>query len=253
MRWVTLNTWKGDGAYRRRLQHMAQGLRALNPDVVLLQEVLATPDGSADTAQHLAHALGLHAVVVPARCKRRTIDGVERISTSGMAVLLRQPPLQAVALPLPSHPADGERLAQLVQMAPQAPSGRPVWVANVHLTHLPQAQGLRGQQLAAVWQALQRHAAKAACVVGGDFNAPWPGPHAASHWAVGVPLRSPEGSMGKTTHVGADGVPHDLDHLLLCPHWPTGTEGRTHVALMPWATPPERVASDHAAVVLDLP
>ena len=34
LRIVTLNTWKGDGAYRARLEAMAVGLATLQPDLV---------------------------------------------------------------------------------------------------------------------------------------------------------------------------------------------------------------------------
>jgi len=66
MRIVTLNTCKGAGAYRQRLQCMVQGQAALAPDAVLLQEALVTEDGQADTADHLARALGMH--LVAGRC-----------------------------------------------------------------------------------------------------------------------------------------------------------------------------------------
>ena len=61
LRVVTLNTWKCEGDYRARLPRMAAGLRALDADLVCLQEVFACAAPSADTAAWLADALGLSA------------------------------------------------------------------------------------------------------------------------------------------------------------------------------------------------
>ena len=72
MRILTLNTWKCDGAYRPRLQAMAQGLAALAPDVILLQEVFATEDDRADTAGYLAQALSMWATRAPAPSGTKT-------------------------------------------------------------------------------------------------------------------------------------------------------------------------------------
>jgi endonuclease/exonuclease/phosphatase family metal-dependent hydrolase len=108
-----------------------------------------------------------------------------------------------------------------------------------------------------VWQALQRLAGDASAVpvvVGGDFNAPWPGPAAPTHWAGDVPLRASPCAAGKATARSADGTALDLDHVLLGPAWTDAqrAQARTHVALPPWAVAPQDAASDHAAVVLDV-
>ena len=65
MRIVTLNTWKNEGDYARRLPLMRDGLAALSPDVVCLQECFVA-DGF-DTAAFLAAELGLHLYAAPAR------------------------------------------------------------------------------------------------------------------------------------------------------------------------------------------
>jgi len=75
MRIVTINTGKCDGSYRRRLELLAAGLAALDPDVVALQEAFVACDGSADTAAYVARRLGLHASAARARRKPRTVEG----------------------------------------------------------------------------------------------------------------------------------------------------------------------------------
>lgn len=162
---VTLNTWKGDGAYRARLAAMRDGLRALAPDIVLLQEALRAPDIAADTAADLAGALGLAAVWQPARAKRRTIDGETADSWSGLAVLSRLPILARHIIALPDDPRDGERLGLVVELDD---GGRRLVAACLHLTYLAGADALRRAQWAEVLAALP---VGDAAVIGGDFNA----------------------------------------------------------------------------------
>ena len=79
MRIVTLNTWKNEGEYERRLDLMAVGLGDLRADVVCLQECFV--GGGSDTAARLAAALGMRAYPAPARRKLRAWrqEGYEHI------------------------------------------------------------------------------------------------------------------------------------------------------------------------------
>lgn len=164
MRIVTLNTWKNEGRYARRLALMAEGLTALAPDVVCLQEAFQAQ--SWDTAAHLGAALSLKVAAAPARRKVRVHDGQAVESASGLAILSRDPPAAAGRVELPSCPADGERIAQWAQILPD------LRILNLHLTHLrgPEAAALRGRQLTL---ALAEGAPpRMPTVVAGDFNAP---------------------------------------------------------------------------------
>ena len=71
-------------------------------------------------------------------------------------------------LPLTSHPADGERIAQRLDLVVE---GRPLRVLNLHLTHLRNASQLRATQLS---EALDWASTDLAggLVVAGDLNAP---------------------------------------------------------------------------------
>lgn len=166
---VTLNTWKNEGAYRQRLRRTADEINTLKPDAVALQETFCAPTADADTAHWLAMHCGLHATQVHTRNKHRLFEGRPVPSTSGMAVLSRQPWLASEALPLPSNPIDGGRAAQIVTLAT---GQHQVRLANVHLSHLPGEEGtaLRAAQLQAVFNRLQTLGPASVTLQCGDFN-----------------------------------------------------------------------------------
>ena len=240
MRVVTLNTWKNEGDYPRRLRLMAEGVAALNPDIVCLQECFV--GAGRDTAATLAAALGLRLHAAPARAKLRAHEGRLVRSTSGLAVLGPQQARSGV-LPLPDDPADGERIAQRLDLTV---CGRPLRLLNLHLTHLrgEAAASLRGVQLrtALDWA---RGDLAGALVVAGDLNAAAGSPELAPLPARPAPstLQAPRG----------DGQAHEgqaIDHCCL-------------VQAGAWRAVARRVAldevdpdgyrpSDHKAVVLDL-
>ena len=136
---VTLNTWKGEGDYPARLSAMGDLLEELNPDLVFLQEVLAIPGTDIDTAKILAERLGCRAVSHPARNKPRRIDGEVYHSTSGLALLSRLELRSAQSVSLPTDPADGERIAQIVECDIGDAGMPPLIAVNLHLSHLPDA------------------------------------------------------------------------------------------------------------------
>ncbi|HEY9236271.1 MAG TPA: hypothetical protein VIP08_14710, partial [Phenylobacterium sp.] len=105
---------------------MRDGLAAMAPDVVCLQECFAAE--GYDTAAWLAAELGLALHAAPAHAKLRRHQGADLFSTSGLAILVRTARLDAPAnaaavLSLASHPADGERIAQSLDLVA---GGRPL-------------------------------------------------------------------------------------------------------------------------------
>ncbi len=236
MRLITLNTWKGDGAYAKRLAAMAAGLAALSPDVVTLQEVLAASEAGYDTAAHLARSLGMSAAVLPLRPKPRLVEGRTVGSTSGLAVLSRWPIRMQRSVPLPADERDGERAALTAEI--DMP-GKSITVACIHLTHLNDREELRRQQWREVAAALS---GPGPVIVAGDFNAPMaafdPGGFIDSRQACGEP---------ETPTAIYETAPACIDHVLFKGPRATG-----------WCTalgdPPsgcEVVPSDHLAVVAD--
>jgi endonuclease/exonuclease/phosphatase family metal-dependent hydrolase len=243
MRIVTLNTWKNEGDYPRRLDLMARGLGALSPDVVCLQECFA--GAGEDTAARLADALGFMGYARPARGKSRPHGGAQVDCTSGLAILTREPAIAESVRALTSNAADGGRIAQRLDLAV---SGRRLRVLNLHLTHLrgPESGALRGRQLA---EALHWAAADgdAGLVVAGDLNAPASAPELAALNA--------QGAFAAATFLGPRGERRDLgapaiDHLVL--QAPGGWRVASRFRALDEADPDGWLPSDHAAIVLDL-
>lgn len=241
MRIVTFNTWKNEGEYERRLDLMARGLAALAPDVVCLQECFI--GGGRDTATSLASALGQDCHARPSRAKPRLHAGTTVVSSSGLAILSRLPALAESACALASHLADGERIAQRLDLAVE---GRRLRILNLHLTHLrgPEFAALRARQLATAlsWAEEGRDAG---LVVAGDLNAAATDPALAALQAeVGFDAATFLGPRGEAPTRPA------VDHLIL--QEPGGWRVSARFRALDEPDPEGWLPSDHAAVVVDL-
>jgi endonuclease/exonuclease/phosphatase family metal-dependent hydrolase len=238
---VTLNTWKCDGDYARRLALMAEGLRELSADVICLQECFI--GGGANTAASLAQALGMQARPAPARRKLRDLGAQRVMSTSGLAILTRVMATAFDVCALITDPRDGQRIAQRLDLDHD---GKSLRILNLHLTHLPGVSGeaIRRDQLAmALGWATNGY--EGGLVVAGDLNA------TANNVALAPLALSPAPA---TFQGPRDGGPASeglaIDHCTLFRGGPWRVAG-THRAL----NRPDAdgwFASDHAAVVLDL-
>lgn len=234
LRVVTLNTWKNDGDYPARLTRIADGLAALAPDLVCLQECFV--GGGHDTARFLADALNLDLHPAPARAKVRELHGAPVDSTSGLAILTRLPG-RADTLALTSHPADGERIAQRFTTRRQR-------ILNLHLSHLRGDMGatLRRRQLdeALDWA---RRDGGGSLLVCGDLNAGRGDPE---FGPLDVAAAGEE--LGSTLHVVSDG--RAIDHAILLDPGDLDVSRRFRALATPDGD--GRYPSDHAAVVVDL-
>lgn len=238
MRIVTLNTWKNEGDYARRLPLMRDGLRAMAPDVVCLQECFVAE--GFDTAGRLAAELGLVLHAAPARAKARRHGAHDLFSTSGLAILARGEAAPA-RLALSSHPADGERIAQRLDLVVE---GRLLRILNLHLTHLRNAAGLRAAQLqeALSWAEAQL---AGGLVVAGDLNATAADPALAP---LGLPPR-PATLQGPWAGAEASRT-LAIDHCLLLRPGPWREAGLLRGCDA--ADPDGWFPSDHAAVGVEL-
>lgn len=164
---ATLNTWKCDGAYWRRVPLMARAIAQAGPDIVFLQEVLNAPDADgADTSAALARATGLIAHDERARRTPRDVAGQWVESWSGMTILSRWPlDSRRLDLPVPEG-RDWDRLAQVA--AGETPFGRLTFV-NIHLSHPPEDAPTRARQMGVVLNHLAARGGGPA-IMGGDFN-----------------------------------------------------------------------------------
>lgn len=254
---VTLNTWKCEGAYRQRLALAGKELNRLRPDVVALQECFQADGANADTASWLATHCGLHAAQVQARRKHRAFEGSSVPSSSGMAMLCRQPWIAHQALPLPSHAADGGRVAQIItlQAGPHT-----VHVANLHLSHLPGSEGaeLRVLQLNAVLKQLQTLGPAGATLLCGDFNGELSSPGIAdftgSPWGL-VDTYILAGSVREATCFNDQGQGQVFDHVLLAPSLSTCQVDIRSAATVLRCDRPDAdgvAASDHSGLMVRL-
>lgn len=164
---ATLNTWKNDGEYWKRLPAMARAVAGVRPDVVFLQEVLRAPGAEdADTAATIAEAAGLKASTEKARRRKREIDGRRVDCWSGMSILHRRR-LDLYRLDLPVNERhDGERMALFAEI--DTPVG-PVTLVNLHLTHPPEETDMRRAEMQVVLDELERREVDRA-ILAGDFN-----------------------------------------------------------------------------------
>ena len=165
---ITFNTWNCQGDYRTRLTLMETGLRALAPDLLLLQEVFATPRECENTARFLAKQLDMKVTFHPARAKVRRLNGEAITCTSGLAILSRHNIVWSEKVVLPQDPRDGERIAQFAEIR----IGRArLLVVNLHLSHLEYAENLRRQQLEHIAERIENVWDHEQILLGGDFNA----------------------------------------------------------------------------------
>ncbi len=238
MRIVSLNTWKNEGDYLRRLGLMRDGLAALSPDVVCLQEAFV--GAGHDTATWLAAELGMDCHAAPARAKLRQ-HGAEMVhSTSGLAILTRHVGMSDT-LALTSEPADGERIAQRLDLIVD---GWDLRILNLHLTHLRDAQRLRGQQLseALAWA---DEGLFGSLVVAGDLNAAADDPALAALGLKASP-RTVHGARQGLAPPGGGAVDHCVLHH--ADDWRCVGSFRALEA----ADADGWFPSDHAAVGIDL-
>lgn len=162
LRVVTLNIWNRQGPWLERLPLIRDGLAALAPDIVGLQEVLAFP-GLPSQADEIAAGTGWHVHYAPAW-------NVGGGLTYGNAILSRHELLDTRCLPLPSPPGYDTRTAAFARVA--APHG-PFPVFVTHLTFQPHLGTARCAQV----RALADHVKSLAPTEGpppilaGDFNA----------------------------------------------------------------------------------
>jgi endonuclease/exonuclease/phosphatase family metal-dependent hydrolase len=166
---ITINTWKCDGDYYRRISLLAEQLKALKPDVIACQECFISEEAPhANTLKFLAEQLNMKYLFTSGRSKKRYFEGKWVDSQSGLGILSVYPLHDVASISLPAVAEDNDRKAQQVEVL--LPDGQKLLVTNVHLTHLKNV-ALRKQQaefVAEKTKSLQNYPYKIVC---GDFNA----------------------------------------------------------------------------------
>ncbi|MBK8164473.1 MAG: endonuclease/exonuclease/phosphatase family protein [bacterium] len=159
---VTLNLWHDQHDWPARRAVIVDTLRALAPDVILLQEVLEN-EGLPNQARQLADSLGCAFVFA-------SVDPPGAAKRYGNAILTRLPILASAEVKLP--PLDDWRVAAHARLA--LPDGRALDAYVTHLHHTDEGAAIRAEQVAgllAFIDSTRSGGADAALLIGGDFNA----------------------------------------------------------------------------------
>lgn len=162
---VTINTWKCDGDYFKRIPLISAGLNTVAPHVVACQEVFHS-ENDISTKKYFDEELGLHSYFFPSRKKERKIDGKNVLSFSGLCFFTNLEVITYKEFFLPTHELDGERTAQLIIVNH---NDIKIAIVNTHLTHLKQETDLRLQQLIAILNTIHPNDFDALFLCG-DFN-----------------------------------------------------------------------------------
>lgn len=159
---ATLNIWNRQGPWPQRLPLIREGLRALDADVIGLQEVLGFP-GMPNQAEEIAAGMGWNVHYAVAW----EIGGG---LTMGNAILSPHPLRDAQSLPLPAPPGLDTRTVAFARV--ELPHG-PLPVFVTHLTFQLHLGHARCEQVRALTDHVTRLApiAEAPPVLLGDFNA----------------------------------------------------------------------------------
>lgn len=157
---VTFNLYHDRADWPARRVLVIDELRALRPDVIVLQEVLQH-ETLRNQAEDLAEALGYSVHFI-------SVDTADRPRRYGNAILTRHPILSSGWTPL--RPLDDSRTAGYARIAI---GGRPLDIYATHLHHedTPAGARKRAQQVADLLAFLDRSDGYAPTIVAGDFNA----------------------------------------------------------------------------------
>ena len=159
LRFLTLNLWGENGPWQDRMELLLDGLVAIAPDVIGLQEVRDVPGRVPNQAGEIARRHGWHHVFAPSTAWG---GGHE-----GLAIVSRFPIGAHESKPLP-HSAENE--GRIVLSARIDDPARPFWVHTTHLSYRLNEGKNREDQVLFVDQVIAAHANDHIQILMGDFN-----------------------------------------------------------------------------------
>jgi endonuclease/exonuclease/phosphatase family metal-dependent hydrolase len=160
LRCLTLNLWGAEPPLEARMAAVAEGLRALAPDVVALQEVREVPGQLANQAETLARQAGFGHVFAPAT----PFGG----GHEGLALLARDEILEHADIELPHAGPDERRIL----LSARVRHGRgSVWAHTTHLNYRLAHGKQREDQVQAIEAAIAGRTSDWPQILMGDFNA----------------------------------------------------------------------------------
>lgn len=160
VRVVSFNFWNDRHDPERRLEVAIEGLHALQPDLVGLQEIIDATPTSENQAGRMARALGFE-------WRYDVVDPVRPEGALGNAVLSRYPIVSHASMLLPGPPEDARR-ALLCTV--DAPAGHLPFV-TCHLAWEMWQAPRREAQVVALDEFVRAHPAELPAIMTGDFNA----------------------------------------------------------------------------------
>jgi endonuclease/exonuclease/phosphatase family metal-dependent hydrolase len=162
LRFLTLNLWGENGPWPARMEVFGEGVAALGPDVIGLQEVRDVPGRVPNQAAELARRHGWHHVFAPSSAWG---GGHE-----GLAIVSRFPIGAHEAKPLPHSIETEGRIVLSARIDPSADAGPPFWVHTTHLSYREAEGRKREDQVMFIDQIVSAHANDHIQIVMGDFN-----------------------------------------------------------------------------------
>jgi len=206
---VTLNLWHDQHDWPARRAVIVDTLRALAPDVVLLQEVLEKP-GLPNQAADLAERLGLRVVFA-------SVDPPGAAKRYGNAILTPHPIASSREVRL--APFDDHRVALHARLVVR---GRLLDAVVTHLHHTAEGGAIRAAQVRDLLAFVDATRGPGALILGGDFNAapdePELAPLRARFMDAFAAARGAAVAAGATTLNPAKGhAARRIDHLFAPP------------------------------------
>ncbi len=238
---VTLNLWHDKADWPRREAVIAATLKSLQPDVIVLQEVLQHAQ-LRNQAQTLGDAIGY-------RWRFFSADAADADRRYGNAILTRHAIRAESWRAL--RPLDDHRSAAHVRIAVGA---RLVDVFATHLHYTPEGVAIRREQIADLIAYVRDTSGPGPVIVAGDFNAPVDAPEMSpllESWKSAYDVARPRALADAVAHSTLNPAFHPplrVDHVLLDPRaFAVGDSERLFVAQSEgvWA-------SDHFGVMATL-
>lgn len=241
---VTLNLWHDQHDWPSRLRRIVAELRALEPDVICLQEVLQH-ERLPNQAAALAESLGCRSHFV-------SVDPIGAPKRYGNAILTRHPVLRAGGAFL--RPLNDYRVVAHARLDVR---GRAVDVYDTHLHHTGEGGAIRAEQVRDLLAFVDSTRGEGAIVLAGDFNCELGGPElravekgyrdafAAVHPGV-------RGEAAATMNPLLGNAPRAIDHVFVPRAAGTRLEPRAAGILFRDAGPDSVWASDHFGVLARL-
>lgn len=202
---ATFNIWHDMGDWPARRPLVIQALRALDADVIALQEVLQDT-GLPNQAEDIARGLGGYSVHFV------SVDPPGQARRYGNAVLTRLPVLETGELRL--RPLEDSRTLATVRVSV---GGRPVQIAATHLHHTPEGAAMRSSQIGDVLSHVTI-GREAPVILLGDFNAPADAPEFApvrERFTDALRTAAPAAAARSTLVTDHGHRPARIDHIFV--------------------------------------